>query len=66
MPRDSRIELNGRRLDAAIALEPGAITLESRGGTGAYARNSQYSAALETCSRPIAWPILEPCAGYSS
>lgn len=42
------IELDGQQLDAAIRLEPGAIILESRGGTGAYARNSQYSMALET------------------
>lgn len=48
MPQDYRIELNGQQLDAAISVEPGAIILESRGGTGAYARNSQYSAALET------------------
>ena len=48
MPKDFRIELNGQQLDAAISLEPGAIILESRGGTGAFARNSQYSAALET------------------
>lgn len=48
MPKDYRIELDGQQLDAAIGVEPGAIILESRGGTGAYARNSQYSAALET------------------
>lgn len=47
MPQDFRIELDGAQLDAAITLEPGAIILESRGGSGAYARNSQYSAALE-------------------
>ena len=48
MPRAYRIELDGQQLDAAIRLETGAIILESRGGTGQYARNSQYSAALET------------------
>lgn len=48
MSQDYRIELNGQQLDAAISVEPGAIILESRGGTGAYARNSQYSTALET------------------
>lgn len=48
MPKDFRIELDGQQLDAAIGLEPGAIILESRGGTGAHARNSQYSRALET------------------
>lgn len=48
MPKYFRIELDGEQLDAAIGLEPGAIILESRGGTGAYARNSQYSSALET------------------
>lgn len=48
MPQDYRIELNGQELDAAISVEPGAIILESRGGTGAHARNSQYSAALQT------------------
>ena len=48
MPKDFRIELDGQQLDAAIGVETGAVILESRGGTGAYARNSQYSAALET------------------
>lgn len=48
MAKDYRIDLDGHRLDAAISVEPNAIILESRGGTGAYARNSQYSAALET------------------
>lgn len=48
MAQDYRIEFNGERLDAVIKLELGAIILESRGGSGAYARNSQYSAALET------------------
>jgi hypothetical protein len=48
MPKGFRIELDDKQLDAAIGVEPGAIVLESRGGTGAYARNSQYSAALET------------------
>ena len=48
MPQAYRIELDGQQLDAAIALEPAAIILESRGGTGANARNSQYSEALET------------------
>jgi len=48
MPKDFRIELDGQQLDAAISVEPGAIILESRGGTGAHARNSQYSGALET------------------
>ncbi|VVS96098.1 conserved hypothetical protein [Erythrobacter sp. EC-HK427] len=48
MPQDYRIELDGEQLDAAISLEAGAIILESRGGTGANARNSQYSAAFET------------------
>lgn len=42
------IELDGQQLDAMIGLEPRAIILESRGGTGSNARNSQYSAALET------------------
>ncbi len=48
MAKDYRIELDGHRLDAVISVEPRAIILESRGGSGAYARNSQYSAALET------------------
>jgi hypothetical protein len=48
MPKDFRIELDGEQLDAAIGVEPGAIILESRGGTGAHARNSQYSMALDT------------------
>lgn len=48
MAKDFRIELDGQQLDAAIGVEAGAVILESRGGTGAYARNSQYSAALET------------------
>lgn len=48
MAKDFRIELDGQQLDASIGVEPGAIILESRGGTGAYARNSQYSLALET------------------
>ena len=48
MPKYFRIELDGQQLDATISMEPRAIILESRGGTGAHARNSQYSAALET------------------
>ncbi|WCM29173.1 HNH endonuclease [Sphingomonas sp. QA11] len=48
MSKDFRIELDGQQLDAAISVESHAIILESRGGTGAYARNSQYSRALET------------------
>ncbi|GGB55704.1 HNH endonuclease [Blastomonas aquatica] len=48
MPETYRIELNGQQLDATIGVEPGAIVLESRGGTGPHARNAQYSAALET------------------
>lgn len=47
MPEYFRIESNGQQLDAAICVELRAVILESRGGTGAYARNSQYSAALE-------------------
>lgn len=48
MQEQYRIELDGQELDATIGLEPGAIILESRGGTGQYARNAQYSKALET------------------
>lgn len=58
MSKVYRIELDGQQLDAEIRLEPGAIVLESRGGTGAYARNPQYSAALET--------ILDRSLGPSS
>lgn len=57
MPKGFRIEFDGKHLDAAIDLEPGAITLESRGGTGAHARNSQYSAALETILARSLGPI---------
>jgi hypothetical protein len=48
MATEYRVELDGRNIDAAVRLETGAIILESRGGTGASARNSQYSMALET------------------
>lgn len=61
MPKDYLIELDGQRLDAAMSLETDALILESRGGTGEYARNSQYSLALETIlSRSLGpTPVLE-------